>query len=72
MFHLARWHNSGKLFVSQVVKSEDKAEIGTEANRANQAIADQAWPSAIHGRYFVWHADLSKADLEAHKPSGRL
>jgi len=64
-FHVARWHNSGKLWISQVTFSSERADIELVITRKNDLIQERGWPAETP--YFVWHAGMSDVDLEPYR-----
>lgn len=63
-YRLARWHMSGKLWISEQEFCDRESCSEYVANK-NELIADLGY--GIQTRYFVWHADMLIADLESYK-----
>jgi hypothetical protein len=64
-YHAARWHASGKLWLSQDSYSNID-ELKETIKIANDRLDSRA--VGMVSRYFVWHAGMSKDDLEAYRP----
>lgn len=63
-YRLARWHPGGKLWVSDLPFS-GQVEATDYVDYRNAVLSDLDY--GIQTPYFVWHADLTEADLEPYK-----
>lgn len=64
-YHVARWHNNGKLWISDLEKSDDYSTISDLVETKNRVAAGHGWGMAT--RYFVWHSELSTPTIELYK-----
>jgi hypothetical protein len=63
----ARFHPSGKLWISEEHKFDIPSEADFQVERLNRLLADTSY--GIRTRYFVWHAKMTEADLEGFRAS---
>lgn len=65
-FHVARWHESGKVWISRLEFSTRKTDVDHWVKLHNDV-------AVIHGShlpdYFVWHDGLTASDLDQYRSS---
>lgn len=65
-YHVARWHQSEKVWISQVEYSNEKLDVDLMVREHNDLAAARGWPSHPTP-YFVWHAGLTSEDLDRYR-----